>query len=272
MTVQAINPTVTPKSENKNNNMVKAIGVGLTSGVAAGTAGYFLLPDKITAEKVLNLSQDEFKKTFKNAPKNMADLIDELNNFRNPYIFDLKAKKEFEELINELKELKISELLTAATSKKEGTIEDLKKILTETGEKTASLRNTYIEARKKINFETYGKATNHEIMYMVQQAKDAFFENILEKLQDKVLVTAIENGKDNKIQIEAFAPELKKSFNEGKKECVKELIDLFGESAPKLKSLKKAGVIGGITAIVIGATTAIFSGYKKTGEQAQAKV
>lgn len=260
MSVQAINKqgtaSIKTKKSNKNQNISIGVGTGLVGG---GAIGYFK-GEKITADKLVKLSDDKFEKLFSKVPEQKKEFVDELSDARETFKNIDKAVAEFveTEVGNETKGIHVEELYGAEigneyTENKENferELEDLEK-------NNPALKKEYTEAKEA--FKKANETTIIEAKENLFNAKDNLIDSVAEINISKRYTKLINNAENGIIKTDAFKNEFKASLQDTGNFVVEEALDLLGKDAPKVKSIKNAGIFGAIAAVVLGGAVAILS-------------
>lgn len=263
--VDSIKPTGGGDQKNLGSDLLTAGAVA----VPAGFITYFVFPQKVTAKKLLGLTDDVFEKKFiKNENlSSKSNTIDQLGNQRGWFKnIETNTGLNVSRILNGKAEISVDDYLASEFEPLEGqqptlanleqSIKDQEAFINEQQTKLTAEEqriSTLVDGPEKIDAESHLSSNkhnlrmnedtlrNHQNMYEIAKSKDA---NGM--IQQEVLESIVKKHKTAKIS--------------GETEF---LIKDLGENAPKFGSLKTAAIVAGATAFAVYLATKIFRKPKK---------
>jgi len=269
MPVQTVNQTNTPQQKSKKPVIIAS---SLLGGAATGAATYFLAPSKISADKILGLSDDKFEKIFEKVPEKKEPYVDLIYEMKDGIEnIDKYISADTAGIFKEEEELPVEKFFEAIHDG-EGDLPTLESIKTET--KKLDTEIVELETKYKDAKNMFKNATN-ETAGEAEQSMLNLYSSILGKKSKceygKGLAEALDGAKNGIITADAFKIAVKPKMQEQAKGMLGEAMELLGDSLPKVKSLPKAAVFGAVATVVIGGLSALLTGPKKTEKPAEPK-
>jgi len=266
MTIEATNGVNFGQKENKTQKK-SALPTMVAGGGAAAAGTYYFWKDTITGSKILGLDNDTFTKTFKEIPKEKQGVVDTMSDLRTASTkekLDAETTDHLNEVFKTDEKLTVDKYLERLDSSDSfKTKAEFDTALKDSKAETERLTKALEDAKDVLK-----KATTPEAKKVAETAlEEAKVHLKLNSItadylahQEKVLGKAV-NGEITKEVLKAEYPNyLKANAKSGLSSCVEAL----GKEAPKVSSLKKAGIVGACAAVGIGLLAWAFGGSKKS--------
>lgn len=264
MSIDAINQNVNATSfQGENNKKSGSIAFPVTLGLAGAATGYFM-GEPIKAKKVL--TQDKFELSEKAAKdltpeqtKSVENINTAITNNKEDVI-KTEAESKVKNILGDKTELTPEQYLKAtpenyeaSIKKEEGKTEDLTK-------KVADAEKNLKEAEGKT---PEAKKTAEDALNKAKTELDAHNAKIE---ASKAELEFAKGAKDGKITKEALLAKETGAIKANAEKTIAKELEALGKKAPKVKSLKKAGIYG-LGALVAGfILKAMFGGKKEAPE------
>lgn len=244
----------------ESSSALPAFTVGaLTTGAAAGTAAYFLVPSKVNVDQALKMSKDEFSSTFNSvSKKNQTGLKNLRAMFSN---MDSSVEKQLEESFGAGdKPVSVDAFIKLVLGDKKASRATLK---ADRAKAEKALEKALIEnhsATISSVFESNDSKRKAHEASVLSSAKSAQEHSDSVLKYDHLSEFIEAEAKKGKISRESVAEFLQSAKKREILSKTSELLKGLGDKLPKAKSLKNASLVAGIVALFGGILSAtIFS-------------